>query len=127
MSTELETLETLRGKVYLAEFFGPEGHRRMLQVTQGTGGLLGPDDPGFIQLTPQEALALSSFLSKWASQSGDRALALAKKQDAVSAMDHAVAEAADAYYGCKPEEGDTQLIILAEAIEQRRAVLTEVE
>ncbi|GAB6048456.1 hypothetical protein JCM19379_22850 [Methyloparacoccus murrellii] len=81
MSTTIATiLDTGRFSdrdLALTEFVGPAG--RMLQLTQGLGTELGPDEPGFVQLSLVDAYQLIAALAGWLkSESSRRADVLAE-------------------------------------------------
>jgi len=46
-------------------FAGPEQKGEMLQITQGLGTVITPDEPGFIQLTKIDAYRLLQEVAEW--------------------------------------------------------------
>jgi len=68
MSIELESFQNTgkdNRELTLTEFYGGTAKGIMLQLTQGAGSMVSPDEPGFIQLTRSDALYLVSALLRW--------------------------------------------------------------
>ena len=49
----------------LSTFQGPHPFGPMLQITQGFGTVIGPDEPGFIQLSTLDAYRVIRSLADW--------------------------------------------------------------
>jgi hypothetical protein len=70
MSTEINVIRKSGSKgaqLQVTKFAGPADRGPMLQLTQGLG--TAPDEPGFIQLTRQDAEELISILLSWLNSS----------------------------------------------------------
>lgn len=69
MSTQIAVINgTGRARdaaLQLNRFWGGDAAGEMLQLTQGFGTEFGPDEPGFIQLTPSDAYRLIGELARW--------------------------------------------------------------
>jgi hypothetical protein len=66
MSEDFSTISNTgsRGiELTLSTFFGGDTVGTMMQITQGVG--FGPDEPGFIQLTPADTYRLIGELARW--------------------------------------------------------------
>lgn len=66
MSTQIGIMHTTKGDLTLTKYFGGD-KGTMLQITQGAATIIGPDTPGFIQLTETEAQTLGCILSVYKS------------------------------------------------------------
>ena len=49
----------------LTTFKGPDPFGPMLQISQGLGTVIGPDEPGFIQLSTLDAYRLLKVVTEW--------------------------------------------------------------
>ncbi len=102
MSTELETIKFDKRDLEIIEYWGGKEFGAMLQLTQGSG--VGPDEPGFIQVTQVDAYKLIIKMAEWlktraASRAGelresiaaDKALEKTLTKDAVD-CEHFIAD-----------------------------------
>jgi hypothetical protein len=67
MSTQIAEISTPRGQLQITEASGGSDGL-MLQLTQGFGTIIGPDNCGFIQLSLNDAENLISILQEWTAQ-----------------------------------------------------------
>jgi len=68
MSTELKTIKNtgVEGvNLNITQFWGGGKKGIMTQLTQGLGGILGADEPGYIQLTIKDACKVGIELMRW--------------------------------------------------------------
>lgn len=68
MSSEFKVLENTGKTSELSLSFstscGPNG-KQILQLTQGFGSLIGPDEPGYVQLSVQDTYRVVVVLVEW--------------------------------------------------------------
>jgi hypothetical protein len=65
MSTELSVITGNRPDISFTNYFGGKEKGEMLQISQGLGTQLDPDEPGFIQLTTLEAYQVIGHIANW--------------------------------------------------------------
>ena len=56
---------SMGGDLNITQFYGGRSNGIMIQLTQGSGGFMDGDEPGFIQLTIRGACNLNKELKKW--------------------------------------------------------------
>jgi len=81
MSTQLHEIETLRGKLQITQFCGPENVGPMLQLTQGVAGsrIGQPGDLGAVQFTLSETAEIVAKLVEWMKCECERRATILKK------------------------------------------------
>lgn len=62
MATELGSVQTFRGEMFLTRFWGGESVGVALQLTQGPGSILGQGQVGHIQLSVSDCHRLQAAL-----------------------------------------------------------------